>query len=104
MLLMFTWGFDLTSVIAYLSEISGGAKIAFAIVNGALVIVTGVYVLMAKKANSIKAMIEVGDAEADRLEKLVETLIKLRLLAEDFSESDLENAIKKYKKLLKSSK
>lgn len=103
-MLMITWGFDLTSILAWLSEISDGAKIMFAIVNGLLVLLTGVYMLRAKKANSLKAMIEVGDAEADRLEKLVDTLIKLKLLNEDFSEEDIEIAIKKYKKLLKSSK
>ena len=103
-LLMFTWGFDITSMLAWLSEISDGAKVAFAVVNGLLVLITGIYMLRVKKANSLKAMIEVGDAEADRLEKLVDTLIRLKLLKEDFLEEEIELAIKKYKKILKSSK
>jgi len=61
-LLMFTWGFDLTSMLAWLSDISDGAKVAFAIVNGALVILTGIYMLRTKRADSLRAIIEVGAA------------------------------------------
>lgn len=99
-LLIFTWGVDITSILAYLSDIGDGAKLLFAILNGFLIIATGIYALKAKKAASLKAMIDLDDAGADRLKKMVEVMIELNLLKPGYTEDDLRNAIIRYREIL----
>lgn len=104
-LLCVTWGVDLTHILANLAQISDGAKVILAILNGVLVFLTALYILKARKSKSEMAAIEVTEAEYERIGKMIDTFKNLNLLkGDDWTQEDLETAITAYKKLLKLSR